>query len=142
MNFRIILFFMVDIISADDVNVIQRSNCLCFSMKAGEIGGVIHPFRGEYLDGTATSHQHMFRQVNRTHATFADQIQQPVFTQEKTFVFALQQFVGLPACQQRPPDQFLGDLSGFSQLHPFFLIFGEQLLQLIDRDQTTLFYQV
>ena len=81
---------MIDIVGPDDVGMIERRDGLGFTMEASEVRRVMDTLGGQYLQRTATTHQRVLGQINRTHAPFAEQRQQPVLPQEVALVLALQ----------------------------------------------------
>lgn len=98
-NLAVALHFLIDIVRADNIGVIERSDGLRFSMKTRQIRRIPDPLDGQHLDRAASPHQHMLGQINGTHAAFAEQRQQAVLAEREAFVPSLQQLVGLPARQ-------------------------------------------
>ncbi len=77
----------------------------------------------------------MFGQENRTHAPFAQQGEQPILTEKKPFVFALQQLFSLPTREFLRGHQRVGNRTRIVQFNALLLELLTQPLETIRLDQ-------
>ena len=138
MDLRRTVHLAIDVVGTHDVRMIQRRDRLSLAVKPLEITRIGNLLMRQHLDRTPPTHQHVFGQIHRTHATLAQQRLQAVLAQKKALVLALEQLVGLPWGQRARCDQRIGDrLRIAAGGHP-----GHQSVQLVAINQPTLPDQV
>ena len=137
-NFGIAVNLVIDVVSSNDIGMIERRNRLGFAVKSGEVRRVVHSLGRKYFQGTATAHQDVFGEKNRTHSPFSEKRQQSVFSQEVTFVLPLQQLISLPACHSTIGHQEFGKLMGIVGDSACLSILRDQSLQTVRFYQTAL----
>ena len=84
-NEEVQLVFAVDVVSADDVGMIEPGDGPGLTVKTGQRRGVFRLGQRQHLERDAPAHQHVLAQKHLAHAAGAEPIEQPIFAaDEKT----------------------------------------------------------
>ena len=108
--------FLIDIVGPHDVAVIEGGDRLRFLVKPFQMAGAPRTRLGQHLDRHPPPHQPVLGQIHGTHPPRPQVREQPVLAQQKPLVPPLQQFVGLPAGQQLPLDEEVGESGRVGQV--------------------------
>ena len=96
-DFLILLDLFINVVSSNDVGMIERRDGLSLAKEPRQIRRVVDLLDGQNFDRTPSSHQCVFREIHGTHSAFAKQFTQPVFAKAKAFVLTPLQLLDLPA---------------------------------------------
>ena len=135
---------LVDVISPDDIRVVQFGGGASFDAEAFQIGGVGNPILRQHLNCYLAFHERVLSQVNLAHAALAEQAEQLVLAKHESLMLASQQLVCLPLREQIRLDQGLGLIFLFTwQLAAMFRSkLAEELIETFLLNQLATFYKI
>ena len=109
------LVVVIDVVSADDIRMIEASDRAGFAIEAGERGRVFGLLDRQNLEGDLAAHGDVFAQEDLPHAAGAEAVEQAIFlADDEPAPAAGDQFLGLEVSEDAFLDegirQFLGRL--------------------------------
>ena len=100
--------FVIDVVRADDIFVIQPGGGLGLALESGEIRRIVHAALRQHLDRHTMVHAGMLGQIDAAHAAGAEQAQQLVAAEKEAFMTAFEQLGALPSGNELGLDERVG----------------------------------
>ena len=114
---------VVDIVRTDDIDMIESSNGLGFTMESFKIRRILvgPASLGEHLDGHSPMHEEVLGKIDTAHASRPQMSEQLVLPNDESLVAPFEQLVGLPSCEQFLLHQAIGDCVGGTSRQRFIV---------------------